>query len=69
MVGVDKNSLTKSQESRNEGMKQLTFLRNISLDSNYAGIIPRSIYYIFNEIVNKPKKYIKVFCSFIQLYN
>ena len=47
----------------------MTFLRSIQQDENYAGIIPRSIYLLFESLITKRRKHIKVYCSFLQLYN
>lgn len=50
---------------------QNTFFEDIGADENFAGVIPRSIYHLFQEIdVQKEKNtHFQVYCSFLQIYN
>ena len=52
-----------------ERQEQATFLRSIEQDENYAGIIPRTIHLLFGELITRRRKFIKVYCSFLQIYN
>lgn len=70
MFGSDWSNIIRSQTQYVDNKKQqITFLRSVEQDQNYAGIIPRSIYLIFDRLITKRRKYIKVYCSFMQLYN
>lgn len=66
MFGSDWSNIVRRGAERQE---QATFFRSIEQDENYAGLIPRSIYLLFNRLIAKRKKHIKVYCSFLQLYN
>ena len=44
-------------------------MRSIEQDENYAGVIPRSIYLLFDNLIQRRRKFIKVYCSFLQIYN
>lgn len=67
MFGSDwDNILQTGSEAKS---KQSTFLRSLEQDENHAGIIPRTIHHIFDVIIKKRRKHIKVYCSFLQLYN
>lgn len=48
-------------------------MESIESDSNFAGIIPRTIYEVFRSITLKrevnPNMQISVYVSFIQIYN
>ena len=65
---IIKKAIIDSSPSSNNS-KQATFLRSIEQDENHAGLIPRTIHHIFNSVITKRRKFIKVFCSFLQLYN
>ena len=74
MFGNDWNNIVRrdmtgfsSQEERKQ--EQITFLRSIEQDENYAGVIPRSIYLLFDNLIQRRRKFIKVYCSFLQIYN
>lgn len=67
MFGSDWNNIVRAQG--NEKWKQSTFLRSLEQDENHAGLIPRTINHIFNSLICKRRKFIKVYCSFLQLYN
>ena len=62
MFGSDWDNILQKHNS-----KQSTFLRTIQQDENHAGIIPRTISHIFSSFSDK--KYRKIYCSFLQLYN
>jgi centromeric protein E len=44
-------------------------VRDIEQDENHSGLIPRCINLVFDKLIVKRRKHIKVYCSFIQLYN
>lgn len=67
MFGSDWNNILKTHI--NEKSKQSTFLRSMEQDENHAGLIPRTIYHIFNDLIAKRRKFIKIYCSFLQIYN
>ena len=67
MFGSDWDNILKNHNG--EKTKQSTFLRSIEQDENHAGLIPRTIHYVFSKLITKRRKYIKVYCSFLQLYN
>ena len=64
MFGSDWDNILKKHHT-----KQTTFLRSIEQDENHAGLIPRTIHHVFTKLITKRRKYIKVYCSFLQLYN
>ena len=51
--------------------RQNTFLEDLSSDENFAGLIPRTIFKLFNEIKSQEEEEPKfrVYCSFLQIYN
>jgi hypothetical protein len=72
MFGSDWNNIVKlsgKSFENNKSIEQATFFRSIEQDENYAGIIPRSIYLLFDRLTAKRKKHIKIYCSFLQIYN
>lgn len=73
MFGSDWDNIVKKNSSNATGNHkappQQTFLRSIQQDENHSGLIPRTIHYVFNNLIAKRRKYIKVYCSFLQLYN
>ena len=75
MFGNDWNNIVRrdatgySSTGEERKQEQITFLRSIEQDENYAGVIPRSIHLLFDQLVVKRRKFIKVYCSFLQIYN
>ncbi len=69
MFGSDWDNIIKKNSIQNKIAPQQTFLRSIEQDQNHSGLIPRTINYVFNSLITKRRKYIKVYCSFLQLYN
>lgn len=75
MFGNDWNNIIRKEATgfsafgEERKQEQITFLRSIEQDENYAGVIPRSIHLLFDNIVVKRRKFIKVYCSFLQIYN
>ena len=65
MFGSDWESL---QQKRSSKIQQHTFYEAISIDENFAGIIPRTIHYVFEQIKKESIKF-RVQVSFIQIYN
>lgn len=69
MFGSDWNNIIKSTQQQAQKQGQSTFLRSIEQDENHSGLIPRCINLLFDKIITKRRKFIKVYCSFLQLYN
>lgn len=70
MFGSDWSNIVRRETSSEERkQEQTTFLRSIEQDENYGGVIPRSIYLLFDRLIQKRRKFIKVYCSFLQIYN
>ena len=54
----------------NKSKHQKTFFQEIETDLHYAGLIPRTIQEIFNNIKTKGlESNFNVFCTFLQIYN
>lgn len=68
MFGKDWENSFQEIEKSKKSMKQNTPLTDVASDSNYAGLIPRSTYHLFN-CLDQQKGQFNVFCSFIQIYN
>lgn len=51
--------------------RQNTFFEDLSADQNFAGLIPRTIFKLFDQIKaheqTEPK--FRIYCSFLQIYN
>ena len=51
--------------------RQNTFFEDLSSDENFAGLIPRTIFRLFEEVksheATEPK--FRIYCSFLQIYN
>lgn len=70
MFGSDWSNIVRRETTSEERkQEQTTFLRSIEQDENYGGVIPRSIYLLFDRLIQKRRKFIKVYCSFLQIYN
>ena len=72
MFGADWDSIVMKKLNINNAnnKQQHTFFQDIETDKNFAGIIPRTIYEIFNIIKNKGlDNSFNVFCTFMQIYN
>jgi hypothetical protein len=51
---------------------QNTFFEDLISDENYAGLIPRTIYALFEEIksfTQQESHGFNIYCSFLQIYN
>ncbi|KAL4463423.1 hypothetical protein ABPG72_006745 [Tetrahymena utriculariae] len=70
MFGSDWEKMTSKPD---RVQKQHTFFEQLDTDDNFAGIIPRTIYYLFNSVEQKKKENsnlnIQIYCSFLQIYN
>ena len=69
MFGSDWESLFSRTNQRN--MAQKTYVQDIENDKQHAGIIPRTIYSLFQDIADEKyaSKKFTVYCSFLQIYN
>lgn len=68
MFGSDWNNIIKEGGEGGRTL-QSTFIRSIEQDENHAGLIPRCIYLLFDRLIAKRRRHIKIYCSFLQLYN
>lgn len=66
MFGSDWDTLV--QQEKPTAKKQTTFFGSIESDENFAGLIPRSIHYLFSRLYSG-RKNVSIYCSFLQLYN
>ena len=70
MFGSDWQSAISKQAKSQQ--RQNTFFEDLITDENYAGLIPRTIYGLFEEIKNfetdQGQGY-NIYCSFLQIYN
>jgi hypothetical protein len=66
MFGSDWDTLV--QQEKPTAKKQTTFFGSIESDENFAGLIPRSIHYLFSRLYSN-RKNVSIYCSFLQLYN
>jgi hypothetical protein len=69
MFGSDWESAISKQHKQQH---QNTFFEDLLSDENYAGLIPRTIYSLFDEIKGYEQAEghsFNIYCSFLQIYN
>lgn len=69
MFGSDwENAISKHTKQQHQN----TFFQDLLSDENYAGLIPRTIFGLFEEIKNYTSEKghnFNIYCSFLQIYN